>query len=138
MNASINSSKLNPTSFFASQSQWSEIFFLMLALLRRASVWPPSMVYISVIITHIHCNLHFFLYILSRHNHQNGLCLATVVIGPSAESIPHPFKHEATTLPTTPQWSERLKLHSSCKKLTIVPLPTENQFYHLECSFFAR
>ena len=28
-------------------------FFLMLALFRRASFWPPSMVYISVIITHL-------------------------------------------------------------------------------------
>ena len=33
-----------------------QIKFFMLALLRRASFWPPSMVYISVIIAHIHTN----------------------------------------------------------------------------------
>ena len=33
---------------------WISLFFLMLALQRRTSFWPPNMVYISVIITHTH------------------------------------------------------------------------------------
>ena len=38
-------------SCFMRELMWS--IFFMLALLRRASFWPPSMAYISVIITHI-------------------------------------------------------------------------------------
>ena len=39
-------------SFYIQLGMEKYIFF-MLTLLRRASFWPPSMVYISVIITHI-------------------------------------------------------------------------------------
>ena len=35
---------------------------------------------------------------------QHVYHLASVVIGPSAESNPRSFKHEAITLPTMPQW----------------------------------
>ena len=38
---------------------FSKIFSNILTLLRRTSFWPPSMVYISVIITHIQFSLKF-------------------------------------------------------------------------------
>ena len=50
----INES-IHPEPFKALYRKQLPIFF-MLALLRRASFWSPSMVYISVIITHIHKN----------------------------------------------------------------------------------
>ena len=44
-----------------SEEAKSGLTTLMLAILRRASFWLPSMVYISVFITHIHYKLNFFL-----------------------------------------------------------------------------
>ena len=54
----------------------------MLALLIRASFWPPSMVYILVIITHIHYKLHLFMIWTSvdsfRHSNSQSSMLTAI------------------------------------------------------------